>query len=100
MQTMNHKKKKFDPGKQAWTQDEEDFLLKNFDKLTAEEIGKELGRSKSAIRTRISKLELNRRPPMTFYHDRIVSFAKEGKQYSEIAKELGVSASAVARYMK
>lgn len=100
MQTMNHKKKKFDPGKQAWTQDEEDFLLKNFDKLTAEEIGKELGRSKSAIRNRISKLELNRTAPMTFYHDRIVSFAKEGKQYSEIAKELDVSASAVARYMK
>lgn len=90
----------YDPGKTAWKQHEEDFLLENYDKLTAEEIGKELGRSKNAIHSRISKLELNRRPAMTFYHDRIVQFAKKGKSYSEIAKELGESTYAVNKYMK
>lgn len=100
MAKASYVKEVYDIGSKTWRQSEDEFLLENYNKMTAEEIGKELGRTKGAITNRLYKLELTKRTPLTFYHDRIVKLAQQGKQYSEIAKVLDVSTSAVRKYMK
>ena len=84
----------------AWTQDEEDYLINNYKELTVKEIAENIKRSRDSVSTRASMLGLSRRIIIREYHDRIVRLLENNEGNADIARKIGVSSSALWRYLK
>lgn len=97
MTEMAHKRPK---RMRAWRQEEEDYLIDNYKRLTIKDISEHVKRSEGAVLSRANLLGLKRRIVIREYHDRVVKMAAEGKNNAEISREIGVSTGAMYDYFK
>ena len=85
----------------AWTQDDEKYLIENYKTTPYADLAKKLGRSRMAITARISLLGLDtKRNVIAAYHDRIIRLARDSDSYADIARALDVDISPLSQYMR
>lgn len=84
----------------AYTNAELRFLIANYQTMTPEEIGQELGRTATAIKNKASRLGIARYPRDSERVDKIRKLAEEGLILSEVARKIGVDIATIRHYEK
>lgn len=84
----------------SWSNAEENFLIKNYSKMSIEEIAEFLEREPSATATRARILKLIKRKYIADFNDDILELSKAEYTASEIGKRLGFDTASIHAYCK